>query len=966
METLKAINALLREFQQQVERIVAPTKQEHDEQVNLAYASTMGKLCKLCRLFPDIMPIGGGTKMSADEVQNIISNLKRSVATKFSAPLLPSYNMLQKEVCGKKFNIPSFEAWQGASSKEANFVIHYNKATESDAISAMNYLVGNMLLSLPIKRVHLNFVDLNYSGAAALFTTKLDKSLFRDVIYTTQEFQEFCEEMQQRLGEAVQDLGGNLIKYNEENQTYRYPYDVVVLIGYPNQFDHAPQQLSPLFENGHKGGIYFVVMNNRDIQMPNHNNESLIDKNEHYTSLDLTASAAGQAKPVSCLEDKSLAKSLFKYINEEAAKKPKAKAVKANYQEMFNTPYLNVEKSTLLIPVGVDDNGEQVEIITDIYNHVSSLIIGGTGSGKSKFVKNIIANAMMMYSPEDLQLYLLDFKGVELFMFKESKHVRALLTNGKDLDIDLELFKDINREYERRNLELFPPVGCTDITAYNKKFPNKRLPQIIIVADECQLLFCEKVGGNSLKHRQLIKIICDLARLGRNVGIHLIFATQTLKGGTDFPSEILSVIHDHYLLRCDPDDSERLIPGSSKFTDPKVTQAGTVFCREGINNKTFRSYYIDDSEQDGVMRYILRKSKDVVASKPVLINGLQQFELTNEIIDKLPASDNNVAAIGCSFDLKHRPITIELEEGTDGENILFFGINDKEQVTHTVMNALVSLVYTARNNGRLLRTCVIDCLGKEDGDYLDVLNKLSGEGLISVISNKREIGEELLRIATSIHEQTASPTLLVVLGQNLRRFYKQAINHDSQPKLNQGIDFDDRPADPPEVSSQQPHTPESVTAIGGSVIPNEQEKANETFLFDVGTTNSITPPINVNHNNESAYSSSPKEGLKFSTCRDALDYILVNGPYCNVNTLLQVDKPKSLQAAGVYSNSLSHDEITERFCHIVALRSNENVSSFDFLEQLPSDPNKLRAIYYSDNSGDSKIFIPYVIKQLHY
>lgn len=909
METLKAINALLREFQQQVERIVAPTKQEHDEQVNLAYASTMGKLRKLCRLFPDIMPIGGGTKMSADEVQNIISNLKRSVATKFSAPLLPSYNMLQKEVCGKKFNIPSFEAWQGASSEEANFVIHYNKATESDAISAMNYLVGNMLLSLPIKRVHLNFVDLNYSGAAALFTTKLDKSLFRDVIYTTQEFQEFCEEMQQRLGEAVQDLGGNLIKYNEENQTYRYPYEVVVLIGYPNQFDHTPQQLSSLFENGHKGGIYFVVMNNCDIQMPNHNNESLIDKNEHYTSLDLTASAAGQAKPVSCLEDKSLAKSLFKYINEEAAKKPEAKAVKANYQEMFKHPYYDID-SIIEVPVGEEPDGRKINFVMNAVDHIHCFILGQSGSGKSVFLHDIIAGTMLKYRPEDIQFYLLDFKlgGVEFNRYRDSKHVKALLVDNSDMRVTLEILKDLYEQMKERG-KLLTSAGVTNISDYNRGRTDNRMPQILFVADECHAMFNTSLRKDGKMFREMSEIITLIAKEGRNQGVHLILATQTL-AQTDISSEILNNISDRYLLICASGDSEKMIPESSEKTANLAT--GQVFYKFKSEAETvFQSYFTPKDEVQTLTKYIVDKAAGNLSNGQFYFNGSQIFELNDELIKSLPAKRNNVATIGCTFDLRQEPLTIPLKKD-DGENILFFGINDKEQVTRTVMNALVSLVYTAKDNGRQLRTCVIDCLGKEDGDYLDVLEKLSGEGLISIISNKREIGCELHRIAKSVLEETATPTLLVILGQERIR----------------GIRFDEEI----NLGGQEELAP--IKDIGSAL---------DNFSFD---------------------QSPGQKNVDISTYRKALAYILDNGPYCGVNTLLQLDVPSKL----LYEDFVNAKSVFARFNHLVMLRTEEKaantlgLSDDIHLEQLSSEPERLRAYYYTVDGDKYKMITPYVIK----
>ena len=394
MKTLGAIKLLLEEYKQHVERIVAPTKKEYDKQVKLVYDNTMSKLSKLSQLFPDIMPLGDGSKLSDVDIQNLIAYLKRSVETKYSAPLLPSFDSFQKNIYGMNFNIPAFEAWQGGSSKEANFVIHYDKTTESDAVSAMNYLVGNMLLSLPIKRVHLNVVDLNLSGMGALFTTttRLDPSLCR-YVGEPQQLNDFCREMQQRMVSIFRECG-DLVKYNEQNQTSRYPFEVVVLLDYPNMYDYVAQQLTALFENGHKGGIYFVVMHNTDVQMSGQK-VSLIDKKEHYTEIDLLALAD---VPKSCLEDETMAKSFFNYINEEAKQQPKAKIVKVNYDEMFKKPYDDT-LSIIEVPIGEEPDGNKINFLMNAVDHIHSFIIRYTTPSTALIIDTINPNKVHNLSP---------------------------------------------------------------------------------------------------------------------------------------------------------------------------------------------------------------------------------------------------------------------------------------------------------------------------------------------------------------------------------------------------------------------------------------------------------------------------------------------------------------------------------------------------------------------------------------
>ena len=907
MKTIQAIKLLLEQYKQHVERIVARTKEDYDKQVKAAQAETMGKLKKLSILFPDIIPVNADDSMSASEVETMIANLKQRVETKYSARLLPSGEILHDEIYGTGFDTPTFTEWQGTTSKEANFVINYDKSSEKEAISAMNYLVGNMLLSLPIKRIHLSFIDLNFTGGAQLFTKNLDKSLFRDLIVDPQQLNDFCKEMQQRMVSILQECG-NLVEFNEQNQTYRYPYEVVVLLDYPNMYDYVAQQLAALFENGYKGGIYFVVLHNIDVKLPNQN-KSLIDMKDHYSELDLNSMK--QNKQISYLENPSISKYMFHYIDEEAQKKPKARVVKANYDEMFKRPYENTA-SIIEVPIGEEPGGNKINFLMNAVDHIHCFILGQSGSGKSVFLHNIIAGAMLKYSPEDLQFYLLDFKlgGVEFNRYRESKHVKALLVDNSDQQVTLEILRDLNEQMKNRG-KLLQSAGVSNIKDYNRANPNNHMPQILFVADECHAMFNMSMSNNHKLFREMSEVIVRIAKEGRNQGVHLILATQTL-AQTDISSEIINNISDRFLLKCASADSEKMIPNSSGKTANLAT--GQVYYRfKDSQEATFQSYYTSNDEVPALTKNIVKKAANNNSNGQFYFNGSQLFSIDEELINNLPAKRNNVAALGCSVDLQRKPVQISLK-ADDGENILFFGINDQEQVTRTVMNALTTLVYTARNSGRTLRTYVIDSLGFDEGKYLDVLDKLSDEGLITIIK-KRDWGTELHRMASGIIDGNIDPSLLVILGQERMR----------DLRLNNDIEIEE-------------------------VAPVENNDSNfgmDLSKFDFG-----------------GGSAGNSKKVDISSYRKVLAYILDNGPQMGVNTLLQVDQPSKI----LYEDYVNPKFVYGKFNHLVMLRSEEKaagplgLSDDIHLDQLPSEEERLRAIYYDSGSDKYQMFTPYIIK----
>lgn len=893
MKTIQAIKLLLEDCRQRIDRIVALTKKDYEAQVKEEIEVTMERLKNLYMLFPDLMPVSNTSNLTKEDIAVMIQTLEERVSKKYSARLLPTGNVLCDEICGHKIVTPAFSAWQGGTAKEGNFVISYCKSEENDAVAAMNYLIGNMLLALPIKRVHLNFVNLNYSTTASGLMKKLDNSLF-DFIADTKELEAFCSNMDQRMQDVLQNCGGDLVAYNDANKTMLYPYEVVVLLDYPNEmYDYSVKKLNALLENGHKGGIYFVIMNNTD---------NVVDRGNFKIKIDdlatpVNVKAFAEANPVSRLDDEVIGKAFVKYVSEQAKKKLTVKAVKADFATAYKEPYAEVD-GDLEIPVGVEPGGDVANfILNDSADHCHSFIVGSTGSGKSSFLHSIAMGAMMKYSPQDIQFYIMDFKqGVEFGAYKESKHVKALLINNQDLQITVEILRDLERE-RRERAELFTRTGNKQISTYNRSNPESRKPHIVLMVDECQELF-KSTMDNSAMYRDITTLIQTIAHQGRAYGIHLILATQTL-ANTEISSDILNDIKDRYLLQCAPSDAERLIEGASRTTS--FLSVGQVYTRNLTEEKIFQSYFIKESETIGLVKDVARKAGEVHGIKQFCFNGAQEFELTQDMIDDISAERYNVASLGRSIDLSLSPVNIQLRKD-DAENILFLGL-DQDNVTRTVMNALVSLVHTAKKNGRILKTYVLHF--NEEGSYVPTLNKLQKEGLIEIVDDNRAASDLLLRLSGDVIAENVQPTLLVILGQQSMRILGRAIK---QAPKKEASDF-----------------------------------GSDSMSFD-------------------QFSMSFNEETEMKTYGDLLEKIIECGPYLGLNTLLQVDRPKKV----LLKEYVNHNYINTIFNHVVALQSDSGAAS-DLgievrLDRLSAAKSRLRAIYHNYAKDKSQTFTPFVLK----
>lgn len=169
-----------------------------------------------------------------------------------------------------------------------------------------------------------------------------------------------------------------------------------------------------------------------------------------------------------------------------------------------------------------------------------ALLAGKPGAGKSYTLHAIIANLAMRYSPDELEMYLLDFKeGVEFQIYVDPKRSetdnpyedldeRLALAHAKVISIDsdrefgLSVLKRIQQELEERGRQ-FRAAGVQSLKDFREKQPNARMPRVLVVVDEFQYMFLK----NDEVTRELNVIFEDITRRGRAFGIHLLLATQS-------------------------------------------------------------------------------------------------------------------------------------------------------------------------------------------------------------------------------------------------------------------------------------------------------------------------------------------------------------------------------------------------------------------------------------------------------
>lgn len=190
-------------------------------------------------------------------------------------------------------------------------------------------------------------------------------------------------------------------------------------------------------------------------------------------------------------------------------------------------------RERLRVPIGVSAGGEPVSLdlkeaaLGGLGPH--GLIVGATGSGKSELLRTLVAGLAVEHPPEDLSFVLIDYKGGSAFAeLGRLPHAAGLITNLQRDRALVDRMRDaLLGEQERRQSVLRDAGDLDDIGAY--RLARERdaslapMPHLLVVVDE----FGELLSARS----EFIDLFLGIGRVGRSLGMHLLFSSQRLDEG---------------------------------------------------------------------------------------------------------------------------------------------------------------------------------------------------------------------------------------------------------------------------------------------------------------------------------------------------------------------------------------------------------------------------------------------------
>ncbi|GAA9346347.1 hypothetical protein TH0596_12500 [Helicobacter pylori] len=210
-------------------------------------------------------------------------------------------------------------------------------------------------------------------------------------------------------------------------------------------------------------------------------------------------------------------------------------------------------QSKVSVPMGWDINHKEVCFEIGVaQNH--TLICGRSGSGKSNFLHVLIQNLAFYYAPNEVQLFLLDYKErVEFNAYTNPtilEHARLVSMAGS-VGFGTSFLSWLCKEMQER-ANLFKQFNVKDLSDYRK---HGEMPRLIVVIDEFQVLFSD---GSTREKDRVEAYLTTILKKGRSYGVHLILATQTMRG-TDINKSLMAQIANRIALPMDADDSAKIL-----------------------------------------------------------------------------------------------------------------------------------------------------------------------------------------------------------------------------------------------------------------------------------------------------------------------------------------------------------------------------------------------------------------------
>lgn len=554
----------------------------------------------------------------------------------------------------------------------ANWLISHGERNRGDAHGLVRSLTLRLLTSERPGELRLCVFDpvgLGQSVGDILDLAEYDPGLISGKVWTS------TEDLDQRLSELANHVELVIQKYlrttyrtvddyNDAAGEVAEPYRVLVLFDYPTGMTtESLARLKSIVENGPRCGVFTIIASDKSVKPAHGVNPGIVANamrsikigeefevtvGDHHVRATLRPDFLEASNPIAkSVIDRigrravvradaaiSFSKSfeLFKELAGRGIRNDLSSAVAHTIVSDPNTWWENDSTKGISAPIGQKGARDAAVLSFDSSEHAGALLVGRPGSGKSTLLHAFIGGLTTLYSPEELSLYLVDFKeGVEFKAYAEEglPHAKVVAVES-DREFGVSVLESLQAEIVQRG-ELFRDTGGRQASMQSfREASGMTLPRILLVFDEFQVLFArnDKLGMHAAD------LLESIIRQGRGFGVHVLLGSQSLSGMDALGAHVHRLLPVRILLPATDSDAHQVL-GDRNTAGNTLTAAG-----EGIlnvsggavaANERFKGSILSETER--VMRArIMREKADHAGFShwPMVFEGNEMARLDSQ------------------------------------------------------------------------------------------------------------------------------------------------------------------------------------------------------------------------------------------------------------------------------------------------------------------------------------------------
>jgi DNA segregation ATPase FtsK/SpoIIIE-like protein len=439
------------------------------------------------------------------------------------------------------------------------------------AVTALQAMMLRFLTGLPPGKVRFTIIDpvgLGENFAAFMHLADHDEKLVTSQIWTEPaHIEQRLTDLTDHIASVIQKYLRNQYKtiedYNRAAGEVAEPYRVLVVANFPAGFSpEAAKRLISIASSGPSCGVCTLVSADTRATMPrdfNINDLEAVSFTVAWKENSFPPKDPALAPFPLVLDRPPDTTAIAKLVHRVGKGSRDAARVEVPFEYIAPKPedvWKGDASRGFEVPVGRAGATRRQSISLGRGTAQHAVVAGKTGSGKSTLLHALITNLSLTYSPDEAELYLIDFKeGVEFQWYATYRlpHARVVAIES-EREFGLSVLQRLDGVLKERG-DKFREAEVNDLASYRAARPKEKIPRILLIIDEFQQLFVEDD-----KLAQEAALLLDrLVRQGRAFGMHVLLGSQTLGGAYSLPRSTIDQMAVRVALQCSDTDAQLIL-----------------------------------------------------------------------------------------------------------------------------------------------------------------------------------------------------------------------------------------------------------------------------------------------------------------------------------------------------------------------------------------------------------------------